>query len=635
MNRHRQYGPLDDQDEPIGDAAFQRLDMQGDPAALAPGTVTLSENFRFNQLLPDGRRGALPRAGLRRRLAPGTDPGTILAVGIYRPEGSHDQFALVTTSKLVIFDPADQTLTDYNYLGGQTVAAADTPDFIQGGLDTGTTPTAWILRGLSKAALQFDGAVVAVDAAFRRGLFGMFDENNRMVVASGDEVTPATTSQEVSVSDYLDFTEWSLLNQFKILTGGDDHLMAFLPYQKNYALIAARKRFFIAHFEPQFGTNGAQYGLSETGSFLRTLTRQGGLVARRAFLEAGGLVWALSDGGIFAFEPRLDLELTVLGAPLSTPIQPIMDRLNANSSVGACAAHLGDHLFWALPISDAPLGIVDIVVVGGTATLEVSTAHGAVAGDLIQNCNTATPELNGQFTVTGAPDATHLTFSTSAADGSLVGTRATVQHLATRNNVVAVFNLSRPYQDPLTGRSYPGAWESIDWLPPGVYADYLIVADDGPRRRLWMIDKTYGPFSYEDGDVDETGAFLGGLRTGATLPAQLGGINRTSVAIAGRLTSRTLRWGPNPRQVRAGETRLSVAPGDAGTVTYRVRTPDRPVWESTRTFDGDGAADTNARKRCGFRGLEAEVDIITTAGRPAVRAVGFALAPDGRVAEEG
>lgn len=627
MNRDRQYGRLDDEPLAVGDALFQRLDMRSDPVALPPGTVRRSENFRF------GNEGARPRKGIASRLLE-TLSGAIRHAAVYRPDGDNDRLAFVMNASLVLFDPVDQSLTTYNFPGGETVAATDPVDFIQGGISTGTTRTAYILRGLGKTTLKFDPAgspEVTVDATFNRGFFGIFVQD-RMAIAGGPNSAPE--SQRVDVSDFLDFATWGTLDQFKVLYGGDDYLTGLMPYQKDLVIVASRKRFFLAYFAPQYGTSGYSGGLSGLNSYLRDLTREAGLLARRALLEAGGLVWGLSDHGIFAFQPRLDLELTVLGDPVSSPIQPIMDRVNANGQAGADGQLFQERLYWALPVNDELVSVVDILVSGGSAEMETSGAHGCAVGDSIEVRGAATSELNAEVVVVSVPDATHLTFTTAAADGALTGTYCTMQRLSERNNALAVLNLSRPYQDPITGQNYPGAWESIDWLPSDVRADWLLVADDGNRRRLWVVDRDRGPFVYEEGEVDEVGGLVGGLRTGASLPAQLSGVTRATSPIRARLTSRTLRWGPAPKHVKAGEARLTVTGSGAGTVTYHVRTPDRRPWQSSRSFMAGDYADTNARQRCGMRGLEGEVDIITTAGRPAVRALGFELVNAGRVAEE-
>lgn len=626
MNRYRSYGRLDDPSEFVGDAAFVRLDMRTDSAALAPGTVQRSENFRFDQA------GAQVRGGIARQLPPGASVSTIRHCGIYRPDNSHDRLALVTERALILFDPNAQTLTQYDFPVGETITETDKVDFIQAGVSSGTVPDAYILRGLEKDALKFDGSVVTAEADFDRAEFGLF---------FSDRIALNTGRQEFSVTDYLDFETINALNRFAVLKGGDDYLVSALAYQigqVDVVIVGSRKRCYVAFFQPLLGDGEA---VDAGNSFLRGLTREAGPIGREAMIEAGGLIWVLSDLGIFAFQPQLDLELTVLGQPISAALQPLMDRLSANYAARAVIQRSGHRLYFALPINPEPIPIVDIEVTEGggllelpftlpavlsgsanLATVETETAHNLASGDQVQIVGVMDPLLNGVWSVIGAPDATHFTIATDAAPGADVGERATAQPIVTRNNRIAIYNLVNQ------------GWESVDTLPAGIYADWLRIADHGARRRLWLIDRVNGPALYEEGDVDETSDAVGGLRLAFTLPAQLSAANYASVPIPGLLKSRTLRWGPNARHVKAGESRLTVQPGDAGTFTVRVNTPDSDPWESERAFDGTGKADTAARKRCGKRGLEAELEILTTAGRPLVRTLQVETTVTGRVKEE-
>jgi hypothetical protein len=147
------------------------------------------------------------------------------------------------------------------------------------------------------------------------------------------------------------------------------------------------------------------------------------------------------------------------------------------------------------------------------------------------------------------------------------------------------------------------------------------------------VDRDNGPAVYEEGDFEETSDAVGGLALPFTLPAYLSAANFQSVPVAGRIKSRSFRWGAFPRHVRAVEARLKTRANDQGTLTALVRTPDRGNWETTRTWD-DTNEDTAVRKRCGKRGLEAEITVTSVAGRPIVRSLGVEITEAGRVAEE-
>lgn len=632
MNRYRDYGPLDDVPDLAGDVQFKRLDMQSDPATLPPGVVQRSENFRFDV------QGARVRAGVARQFAAGTDVGTIQMAEVYLPDRGNDQFAFVGRTSLFVFNPANQTVQSFAYPGGETVEETDAVDFLQGGIGSGTTPTAWIPRGFGKDALKFDGASVAVDSNFKKSEFGLFYQD-RFVVNAG--------TQEADVSDFLDFATWSSLNQFQILKGGDDYLVSFIPYKEDYVIIGCRKKFFIAFFDPNTSTGGYSGGLKADTSFLRELTREAGLVGRRAIKEAAGLIWIISDPGIFAFLPQLDQKLTVLGLPISADIQPIMDRLSAKYASGATIERLGYRLYFAMPISEEKIKIADIVVTtkdtvglelpftlptllsnGGLATVETETPHNLSVGDRSALAGVADSNLNGEFPVLSIVDATHFTVSTNAQAGATVGTLATVQKLATRNNVIAVLNLNnRDVAHP------NGSWESIDVLPSEFHADFLKVADYGSKRRLWVIDRELGPALYEEGDADEVGTVQGGVTLPFTLPITLAAANFATKPIPGRLTGRENSFGQFAREIRAGRARLALSDGDAGSITLRVQTPDATAWEKSREFAFDGKSDRYARKRCGKRGLNARVEIVTTTGRPTVRSLEIESTPVGKVQE--
>lgn len=610
MNRYRSNYPLDDVPEPIGDGGFNRLDMRTDAATLPEGAVQRCENFRFDT------QGARVRAGIARQLNPGDVLSDILFASIYRPDSSNDRIALVTTNTLHLFNPADQSVATYNFPAGETITPGEAVDFIQAGISSGTIPDAYILRGLAKTALKFDGVSLAVAATFQKSDFGLFFQ---------DRIAVKSKAQALSVSDFLDFTTWATLNQFQILKGSDDYLQGFLSWQRDYLIIGTRKRFFIAYLAPSIGTSGSSGSVNPRDSFLHDLTREGGLLGRRAWMEAGGLIWIVSDNGIYAFQPQLDLELTVLGQPLSAAIQPIMDRLSANYASGACIGRSGFRLYFALPISGEKISLTAVSVnetpPPNEATFTTADPHGLTVGDLVQLANVVTTSLNGVQTVTAVANSTTFKIQTTATSSAELGERATCQYVAQRNNRIAVWNLELK------------AWESVDTLPAGLFADFLVTADRGARRALWIVDKMSGPAVFEEGDVDEVGAALGCLTLPFILPMQLSRANYTAAPIIGRITTRAYRWGMFPRLVRAGEVRLTTRAGDAGTIEYTVNTPDREPWTSTRTFD-DTNPDTCARKRCGKRGLEGVLDIITSAGRPTVRSVAMEITNAGRVAEE-
>jgi hypothetical protein len=389
------------------------------------------------------------------------------------------------------------------------------------------------------------------------------------------------------------------------------------------------------------GTGGYSGGLNDT-SFLRQLTKEAGPVGPRAAIEAMGYIWFITDNAIYAFAPQLDNQLTVLGKPLSAAIQPVMDRMSAKYARGACVERWGYRLYFALPISAVPVTITRLTVelkttmglvlpftlpttlsVGAVATYGTTVNHGLSVGDKIMISGLALRQFNGEFEVLSVPDGNSFTVALEASETPAVGSNVTVTKIATRNNTIAVYNLNCQ------------AWESIDTLPEGFYADWLRTADYGTRRRLWVIDATSGPALYEEGAADEIGTLIGGLTLPFTLPVQLRAARYATAPIPGRFRTRAMRWGAMPRKVRSCEVRAALGPEDVVTLSLLARTPNNRVWQGDRTFQASQFATTDVplRKMSGERALEAQVEINVTSGRPTFRSVMVETANVGKVPE--
>jgi len=128
---------------------------------------------------------------------------------------------------------------------------------------------------------------------------------------------------------------------------------------------------------------------------------------------------------------------------------------------------------------------------------------------------------------------------------------------------------------------------------------------------------------------------LGGVDLPFDLPVELSAANFGTAPIPGRLTGRQNSFEQFAREILAGRSRLTLQPGDAGTMTLTVQRPNADVWTGSRAFayEDNNKTDRYASKRCGKRGLNASVEIVTTAGRPVVRSLEVESVPVGRVEE--
>jgi|GEM_PF-1288955 len=617
MKRYRTYGQHDDEQALAGDTGFNGLDMLADPVTLAPGIVSASENMRFDA------NGAQVRLGMKRMLPSGASFPSIYYAAIYKPVGEKDQLALVTQYQLIILDVVTNDYMAYSFPSGETVTSDDTVFALQAGIGSGgTLPYLFILRGLKKSVLKFDGATVTVDSAFPKSEFALFYQ---------DRIAANVTEQSISCSNFLDFSTWKTLNQFQILKGGNDYLCALTAYQKDYVLIGSRRAWFMAYFSPNVAAGGYTEGLQDN-SFLQLLTSEAGPVGPRAVIQAMGLVWFISDGAIYAFQPQLDNQLTVLGKPLSAPITPIMNRMSSSHAHGACIERYGYRLYFALPINSEAISVSSATFTSpqeltlpltlpftfgysSTVTVTTATEHNFVEGDTIVVAKANSTELNGEFTVAAVIDSKTFQYILGVQGSFTFGPLATVSKVATRNNTVAVYNLNLK------------AWESIDVLPTGWYCDFLLLADYGQRLRLWLVDRDNGPMLYEETEADEVGTIIGGVKLPFTLPITLTAATYASKPIPGKLVTRIYRGVDSDgqqnfqRKVRSSESRITTDSTSTGTVTLTLKTPGTGTdFTFERDFDGS-TTDSAVRIHCGRRALDAQLEIVTTNGRPTIRSI--------------
>jgi hypothetical protein len=547
--------------------------------------------------------------------------GTIYGVTVFKPTDDEDYIAAAGARYLMLFDLHSQTVMFYPY-PDTTIDAGDSVDLIQAGIDSGTLPQLYILRGDNKPVLKYDANTNAITLAtgFAPGDFALYYQD-RIAVANG---------QKVYVSDFLDFTMFNLLNQFQICKGGVEYLRTLLTYQNDYVLIGTSNRWMIAYFDPNVGTGGYSGGLSDS-SFLRQITAEAGPLGPQASIEANGQIWFITSHAIYAFQPKLDNSLTVLGKPLSAPIQPIMDRMSVNYSGGVTVKHYGYRLYFALPICDEPVAIAAVTlqaktVVGLTLPFNLPTTlstdyvaqittaekHNLAVNDTVQLSGSPVAAFNGEFTVLSVVD--DFTYQVRIAGGEELadpGNQMTSQKIATRNNCVAVYNLKND------------AWESIDWLPPGIFADWMLLVETGSQLRLVVVDQDSGPMLYEEQEADDLPGNLGGINLPFNLPVNLSAVNYSTAPIRGHFLTRAMRWGAYNRKVRGCEARAVMDGNSNLTLNLMVRAPNNAVFTSSRTFSADqfDTTDVALRKLCGMRGLEAQLEVVVNNGRPTVRSV--------------
>lgn len=212
----------------------------------------------------------------------------------------------------------------------------------------------------AKAPLVWDGSTVSVvpqatatqypyleggdDVCMPPADFGMYFQG-RIVLCVGRDEIAASNYYEPNVFDVT-------LDQFRINTGANDYIVGFTPFQEDKFLIFQRNSIYYAYIPPPAISASIDRGI-DTTSFIQTLTAQFGCSARRSIQLAGQQVFFLSDRGVYQLSHTLDLKLIGDQRPLSEPISDLVNRINANTSSGACGLFWNNRYYLAVPMDGA------------------------------------------------------------------------------------------------------------------------------------------------------------------------------------------------------------------------------------------------------------------------------------------
>lgn len=603
-----------------GDNAWRGVDLRTHPAELGDGMLAGATNLR----LVNGR--AKPRGGVRFTAPPAPGAaglrykGPFRHAAVYRPTDSHDRIALVCPGQIVLFNTLTgvaETSSNWAYPAGKYVTEGMEVDFIQASGDGVTTDDAYLLRGLDDTVLRFRYTNTMETLASARNGSDPWFPPGKLGVYFGGRIGVASGEQKLNVSDYLDFTAWSALQEYFVAKGGGDYLVGVRRFQQDKWIIFARKSIYLAYFASDATVGFDGQPIADNGSYLRTLTDQFGCVARRSIVEVGGSIFFLTDAGIAELNAQLDLNLLGGNEPVSAPMQPIMDRLNANGATKVCATAIRERVYFALPILGAEQTVSDVQVTSSgayqiavvTLAEEVDAAYLAGETVLIAGLDGSYSGLNGLHTVASASGRIVTWYTNVGVLPQVPCHGVTAQAAPTRSNVIAVLNAVNK------------AWESVDELPGDLRADFLLVADAGARREVWLVDQTYGPAIYESGTVDMDGTYpqTGWPTLPQTLPFTLTAPTYNGEAVQARLTTRTFNWGDptKAKKLRQGRARFRLAANDEAVVRVVARTPADETTTASAEVLG-GTTDDTVRIPLGVRCVEAHLEVDFTAGAPAV-----------------
>lgn len=260
--------------------------------------------------------------------------------------------------EIIVYVPGHDDLSGSYFV--QTVPASDELTYTTTASGNKSHTTFTVIE--AKAPLVWDGSTVSVvpqaegsparypyleggdDVCMPPADFGMYFQG-RIVLCVGRDEIAASNYYEPNVFDVT-------LDQFRINTGANDYIVGFTPFQEDKFLIFQRNSIYYAYIPPPAIASVIDRGI-DTNSFIQTLTAQFGCSARRSIQLAGQQVFFLSDRGVYQLSHTLDLKLIGDQRPLSEPISDLVNRINANTSSGACGLFWNNRYYLAVPMDGA------------------------------------------------------------------------------------------------------------------------------------------------------------------------------------------------------------------------------------------------------------------------------------------
>lgn len=217
----------------------------------------------------------------------------------------------------------------------------------------------FISRGFDKRPLKWDLATTIT--ALPTGGAGVEFPNcssllyyaNRLIAVGKFhlETNPLRNYDTVSVSNFLDYTDWDVADAFTINNGSNDHIVGVAPWTLNEFLVFMRNSIFYVNVGSTRYTAGDALSAD---SYVKTLATDIGCSARKSVVQAGGGVFFLSDNGVYFLQPQPasaeSMKLLTMSEPISAPIDDVIQRINRNYASNAVATYWNNRYYLAVPL---------------------------------------------------------------------------------------------------------------------------------------------------------------------------------------------------------------------------------------------------------------------------------------------
>lgn len=366
----------------------------------------------------------------------------------------------------------------------------------------------------------------------------------------------------VSVSNFLDYTDWDIADAFTINNGSNDHIIGISPWTLNEFLVFMRNSIFYVSVGDDRYATGAPLS---TNSYVRSLATDIGCSASKSVVQAGGGVFFLSDNGVYFLQPQPastdSMKLLTMADPISAPIDDVIQRINRDYAYRAVATYWNNRYYLSVPLDDStvnnsvlvynfilkswesvdtyptlvstkntvtadtwqlwtsgPLSAADNETVYVNISKSSGTSrHGLAVGDYV-NVNFGPPSYRGPYDAIGyPPSGTYKVLYDQPAGIGFSDTYFVIK-------IPASSFIYPPYSN--SAWNYTSGTNCTFAKAESISLKDFIVVKKNNQRRMFIVDNAQGIFLTEELDWDEFGDSLGG----PILPSPLASDTPTSIA---------------------------------------------------------------------------------------------------------
>lgn len=342
-----------------GDLGFVGLNSRDNPAILPEGYLSKSVNFRLERGVARTRKG-LKKYSQTSIYGPGK---SVVGTGMMLDQLGQEIIILLVNdesetpnvTKLHQFNTATGSFSGAGITLPVVISSSEGVEIVQ------AIDNVFISRGHGNRPLKWDMTATPPAELPSNKEFpdcaGILYYQNRLI-AKGKHLNITDINRRrdsICVSHYLQYDKWPALDCFTINQGGNDEVVALVPWTMNEFLVLCRNSAFYLNV----GTNRYALGSAlSNDARLESLSVDVGCAAKGSAIQVGGAVMFLSDNGVYVLQPTQSgqpdgVKLLTLSDPLSAPIDDVIQSINKDKMQNAVAAYWENRYYLAVPIGNS------------------------------------------------------------------------------------------------------------------------------------------------------------------------------------------------------------------------------------------------------------------------------------------